>query len=147
LTDPRPQPRNGYLCEKKSNLKGSVGLILAKVSVMRVTIPIDSSTCPFIPLPRCLTPPQKKRQNFFFPAVGGVGGPDGASSVDMGGGRAEGGNAQDSRLCRARHGPTPYNGQDIRLRHSGGTKRRNRMQTTVQFRSSWPSPRRLHYSW
>jgi hypothetical protein len=34
------------------NLKGSVGLILAKSSTMRVTIPIDLSTCPFIPIPR-----------------------------------------------------------------------------------------------
>ena len=33
------------------NIKGSVGLILAEVSVMRVTIPIDLSTRPFIPLP------------------------------------------------------------------------------------------------
>ena len=35
-----------------ANLKGSVGLILAKVSPIRVTIPIDFSTRPFIPLPR-----------------------------------------------------------------------------------------------
>jgi hypothetical protein len=35
-----------------ANLKGSVGLILAKASAMRVTIPIDLSTRPFIPLPR-----------------------------------------------------------------------------------------------
>ena len=33
------------------NLKGSVGLILAKVSTMKVTIPIDLSTRSFIPLP------------------------------------------------------------------------------------------------
>jgi hypothetical protein len=37
-----------------SNLKGSVGLILAKAPAMRVTIPIDLSTRPFIPLPRFL---------------------------------------------------------------------------------------------
>ncbi len=37
-----------------TNLKGSVGLILVKVSAMRVTIPIDLSTWPFIPLPRFL---------------------------------------------------------------------------------------------
>ncbi len=37
-----------------SNLKGSVGLIVAKVSVMCVTIPIDLSTRSFIPLPRFL---------------------------------------------------------------------------------------------
>ena len=35
-----------------ANLKGSVGLILAKASAMRVTIPIDLSTWTFIPLPR-----------------------------------------------------------------------------------------------
>ena len=35
-----------------ANLKGSVGLILGKASAMRVTIPIDLSTRPFIPLPR-----------------------------------------------------------------------------------------------
>ncbi len=34
------------------NLKDSVGLILAKSSVMWVTIPIDLSTRSFIPLPR-----------------------------------------------------------------------------------------------
>jgi hypothetical protein len=37
-----------------SNLKGSVGLILAKASTMRVTIPIDLSTSPFISLLRFL---------------------------------------------------------------------------------------------
>ena len=35
-----------------SNLKGSIGLMLAKASVMRVTIPLDLSTRSFIPLPR-----------------------------------------------------------------------------------------------
>ena len=34
-----------------ATLKGTVGLILAKTSAMRVTIPIDLSTRPFIPLP------------------------------------------------------------------------------------------------
>jgi hypothetical protein len=34
-----------------ANLKGSVGLILAKAFVIRVTIPIDLSTRSFIPLP------------------------------------------------------------------------------------------------
>ncbi len=38
-----------------ANLKGSVGLILVKDSAMWVTIPIELSTCPFIPLPRFLT--------------------------------------------------------------------------------------------
>ncbi len=37
-----------------SNLKGSVGLILTKASAMRVTVPIDLSARPFIPLPRFL---------------------------------------------------------------------------------------------
>jgi len=35
-----------------TNLKDSVRLILTKSSTMRVTIPIDLSTWPFIPLPR-----------------------------------------------------------------------------------------------
>ena len=35
-----------------SNLKGSIGLMLAKASDMRVTIPLDLSTRSFIPLPR-----------------------------------------------------------------------------------------------
>ncbi len=34
-----------------ANLKGSVGLILAKASVMRISIPLDLSSRPFIPLP------------------------------------------------------------------------------------------------
>ena len=33
------------------NLKGSLGLILAKDSVMRISIPLDLSSLPFIPLP------------------------------------------------------------------------------------------------
>jgi hypothetical protein len=44
-----------------ANLKGSVGLFLAKTSDMRISIPIDLSSRPFIPLPtfirsRCPTP-------------------------------------------------------------------------------------------
>ena len=35
-----------------ANIKGSVGLILAKTSVMRISIPLDSSSRSFIPLPR-----------------------------------------------------------------------------------------------
>ena len=35
-----------------TNIKGSVGLILAKVSGMRISIPLDLSSRPFIPLPR-----------------------------------------------------------------------------------------------
>ncbi len=35
-----------------ANIKGSVGLILEKASVMRISIPLDLSSRPFIPLPR-----------------------------------------------------------------------------------------------
>jgi hypothetical protein len=35
-----------------ANLKGSVGLILAKESVMRISIPLDLSSRSFTPLPR-----------------------------------------------------------------------------------------------
>ena len=35
-----------------ANLKGSVGLILAKASAMRILIPLDLSSRSFIPLPR-----------------------------------------------------------------------------------------------
>ena len=34
-----------------ANIMGSVGLILAKVSAMRISIPMDLSSRPFIPLP------------------------------------------------------------------------------------------------
>jgi hypothetical protein len=34
------------------NIKGSVGLILAKASTMRISIPVDLSSRSFIPLPR-----------------------------------------------------------------------------------------------
>jgi hypothetical protein len=34
------------------NIKGSVGLILAKASAMRISIPLDLSSRPFIPLLR-----------------------------------------------------------------------------------------------
>jgi hypothetical protein len=37
-----------------TNIKGSVGLILAKDSVMRISIPLDLSSRPFIPPPRFL---------------------------------------------------------------------------------------------
>jgi len=33
-----------------ANIKGSVGLILAKASAMRISIPLDLSSRPFIPL-------------------------------------------------------------------------------------------------
>jgi hypothetical protein len=35
-----------------ANIKGSVGLILTKTSAMRIYIPLDLSSRPFIPLPR-----------------------------------------------------------------------------------------------
>ena len=35
-----------------TNIKGSVGLILAKASALRISIPLDLSSRPFIPLPR-----------------------------------------------------------------------------------------------
>ena len=35
-----------------ANIKGSVGLILAKASAMRISIPMDLSSRSFIPLPR-----------------------------------------------------------------------------------------------
>jgi hypothetical protein len=35
-----------------ANMKGSVGLILAKASAMRISIPLDLSSRPFIPPPR-----------------------------------------------------------------------------------------------
>ena len=35
-----------------ANLKGSLGLMLAKAAAMRLTIPLDLSTKPFIPLLR-----------------------------------------------------------------------------------------------
>ena len=54
-----------------ANLKGSVGLLLAKASAMRVTIPIDLSTRPFIPLPCCFNscrvPPLLNQSMVLFP--------------------------------------------------------------------------------
>jgi hypothetical protein len=38
-----------------TNNKGSVGLILAKASAMRISIPLDLSSRPFIPLPRFIS--------------------------------------------------------------------------------------------
>ena len=43
--------RAAYLTVILDNLKVSVGLILVKASVMRVSIPLDLSTRTFIPLP------------------------------------------------------------------------------------------------
>jgi hypothetical protein len=39
-----------------ANIKGSVGLILAKASAMRISIPLDLSSRPFIPLPCFMRP-------------------------------------------------------------------------------------------
>ncbi len=41
-----------FHCACLPNIKGSVGLILAESSVMRISIPLDLSSRPFIPLPR-----------------------------------------------------------------------------------------------
>ena len=37
-----------------ANIKGSVGLILAKAAAMRISIPLDLSSRPFIPPSRCM---------------------------------------------------------------------------------------------
>ncbi len=39
-----------------AHIKGSVGLILVKASAMRISIPLDLSSRPFIPLPRFMRP-------------------------------------------------------------------------------------------
>jgi hypothetical protein len=39
-----------------ANIKVSVGLILANTSAMRISIPFDLSSRPFIPLPRFMRP-------------------------------------------------------------------------------------------
>ncbi len=39
-----------------TNIKGSLGLILAKTSDMRISIPIDLSSRPFVPLPGLFLP-------------------------------------------------------------------------------------------
>ena len=60
-----------FRAARLENIKGSVGLILAKASRMRVTIPIDLSTRPFIPLPRFCnsrrTPPLLNLSVVLFP--------------------------------------------------------------------------------
>ena len=54
-----------------ANLKGSIGLMLDKASVMRVTIPLDLSTRSFIPLPRFIhtrnTTPLRTPSLLLFP--------------------------------------------------------------------------------
>ncbi len=54
LSNELPEESEQFLFLREAccaNIKGSVGLILAKVSVMRISIPLDLSSRPFIPLP------------------------------------------------------------------------------------------------
>jgi hypothetical protein len=55
-----------------ANLKDSVGLILAKTSSMRVTIPIDLSTRSFIPLPRFFNSRLPKSKKMFVGVAAGM---------------------------------------------------------------------------
>ncbi len=50
-----------------ANIKGSVGLILAKASAMRISIPIDLSSRPFIPLPLFYLSETSSSSFRFFP--------------------------------------------------------------------------------
>ncbi len=55
LTNEKPEESGQFLFLRTvcySNIKGSVGLILAKASTMRISIPLDLSSRSFIPLPR-----------------------------------------------------------------------------------------------
>jgi hypothetical protein len=64
LTNELPEVSDQFRFRRASclaSLKGSMGLILAKASSMRISIPLDLSSRPFIPLPsfirsRCPTP-------------------------------------------------------------------------------------------
>ena len=60
-----------FRAARLTNLKGSVGLLLAKASAMRITIPIDFSTRSFIPLPLCFNsrrvPPLLNQSMVLFP--------------------------------------------------------------------------------
>jgi hypothetical protein len=54
LTNEKPEESDQYRFLRAAcytNIKGSVGLILAKTSTMRISIPLDLSSRPFIPLP------------------------------------------------------------------------------------------------
>jgi hypothetical protein len=58
FTNPQDYQQLRFLrASRLANLKGSVGLILAKASTMRVTIPIDLSTRPF----HAAVPPTRKK--------------------------------------------------------------------------------------
>ncbi len=50
-----------------ANIKGSVGLILAKVSTMRISIPLDLSSRSFIPLPRFMR--SRRAATLFAPSL------------------------------------------------------------------------------
>ena len=55
LTNELPEESNQFRYLRSAcldNLEGSLGVILAKASVMRISIPLDLSSRPFIPLPR-----------------------------------------------------------------------------------------------
>jgi hypothetical protein len=55
LTNELPEESDQFRLRRAAcltNLKGSDGLILATTSVMRMSIPLDLSSRPFIPLPR-----------------------------------------------------------------------------------------------
>jgi hypothetical protein len=50
-----------------ANIKGSVGLILAKASTMRISIPLDLSSRAFIPLPRFMR--SRRAATLFAPSL------------------------------------------------------------------------------
>ncbi len=50
-----------------ANIKGSVGLILAKTSAMSISIPLDLSSRPFIPLPRFIR--SRRPTTLFAPSL------------------------------------------------------------------------------
>ena len=70
LSNELPEESDQFRCLRAAclpNIKGSVGLILAKTSVMRISIPLDLSSRSFIPLPCCIrsrrsTPLSKKEK-------------------------------------------------------------------------------------
>jgi hypothetical protein len=51
-----------------SNIKGSVGLILTKASVMRISIPLDLSSRSFLP-PPCFTCRRHTKKNVYLPVM------------------------------------------------------------------------------
>ena len=55
LTNELPEESDQFLFLRAScfaNLKGEVGLIMAKASAIRISIPLDLSSRSYIPLPR-----------------------------------------------------------------------------------------------